>query len=64
VVLETVGELAQGLRQAPGEQPRVPEDGAALPEDVPAGGRGAGRGEGEVVEAAHRLGGEVGGSGR
>ena len=38
---------------------RVAGDGA-LAEDVPPAG-GVGRGEGEVVEAAHRLGGDVGG---
>ena len=39
---------------------RVAGDGA-LAEDEPAGARGVGRGKGEVVEAAHRLGGDVGG---
>ena len=42
VVLEQVGELAERLGEAPGEQPQLTEDGAALTEDVPAGGRGSG----------------------
>jgi hypothetical protein len=57
VALEQVGELDKRLGQAPSQQPQLTEDGAARHEDVPA--RGRGRIEGEMVEAAHRLGGDV-----
>ena len=58
VVLEQVGELAERLGQAPASSRSSPRT-AQLARGCPRR-RTAGRGEGEVVEAAHRLGGDVG----